>query len=77
MSTITRYVLVDADDNEQDYEYERYTEAESDARRDGFAVIAREYVYDDSELVWTPDGSDSWPPDDALTNARGRRKVSA
>lgn len=62
MSEIRRYVLVGADNVEDDYEYESYQEAYESARRRNMAVIARVYVYDDSELVWTPDGSDTWPP---------------
>ncbi len=63
MSEIHRYVLVDRDDMEQDYEYSSYRDAETDAMRQNAAVICRTYVYDDSELVWTPDGSDAWPPE--------------
>lgn len=33
MATIDRWVLVDADDVEQDHEYDTYSEAESAARR--------------------------------------------
>lgn len=61
MAEITRYVLVDRDDNEGEYEYERYDEAVAAAGAD-HAVVERHYVYDDSELVWTPNGADSWPP---------------
>lgn len=61
---IIRYVLVDTDDNEQDYEYDEheYDEAEAEAYRTGCAVIARVFEYEDSELVWTPNGSNIWPP---------------
>lgn len=62
MSTISRYVLVDANDNEQDHEYDDYAAAESAAEEQGCAVIERRYEYSDSELVWTPNGSLSWPP---------------
>lgn len=58
---ILRYVLVDRDDNEGDYEYTTLAEAKADAG-DDHAVVERTYTYDDSELVWTPDGSDTWPP---------------
>ncbi len=61
MAEITRYVLVDRADQEGDYEYDLMQEA-IDAADADHAVIERHYVYDDSELVWTPDGSDSWPP---------------
>lgn len=58
---ISRYVLIDRNDQEQDYEYEQYDEAVQAAGHD-YAVIERHYVYDDSELVWTPNGRDTWPP---------------
>lgn len=61
--SISRYVLVDRDDQEGDYEYDRFEEAKEAALRDGCAVIERIYEYDDSSLVWTPDGSDVWPPE--------------
>lgn len=61
MSSISKYVLVDAADNEGDYEYDTLAEAQEQAGND-HAVIERTYVYDDSELVWTPDGGDIWPP---------------
>lgn len=61
MAEITRYVLVDRQDNEGDWEYDKYDEAVKAAGND-HAVIQRTYVYDDSELVWTPNGRDSWPP---------------
>ena len=64
MSEILRYVLVDADDTERDTEYETLHAAISAA--DGTqAVISRTYVYDDSELVWTPGGENFWPPKNA------------
>lgn len=61
MTDIRKYVLVGRDDVEQDYEYLNYQEAEENARRQDCAVIARTYTYEDSDLVWTPDGSDTWP----------------
>ena len=63
MSTITRYVLVDRDDHEGGWEYTELAEAIKDVGS-SCAVIAREYEYSDSEVVWTPDGSGVWPPDD-------------
>ncbi|KKK83274.1 hypothetical protein LCGC14_2795040 [marine sediment metagenome] len=64
MAEIRQYVLVDRADTEQDAEYDTYIEARDAAVRlnGDFAVICRTYTYDDSELVWTPDGSDTWPP---------------
>ena len=64
MSDIRRYVLVDLNDVEQDYEYESFDEAKSTAAKLGdHAVIERVYEYADSGLVWTPNGEyASWPP---------------
>lgn len=67
MSEIRRYVLVDEDDNEQDYEYDSYRAALDAAREYGCAIVARTYEYADSELVWTPDGGDTWPPEEGST----------
>lgn len=61
MSEILRYVLVDESDNEQDYEYEKFDEA-VEAAGSEMAVVQRTYTYDDSELVWTPNGKSTWPP---------------
>ncbi len=61
MSEIRRYVLVDADDNEQDYEFANYQDAYASAQKQNMAIIARTYEYSDSELVWTPTGSNEWP----------------
>lgn len=63
MSQISRYVLCDWHGVEQDYEYANYADAERDAARERCAVIERLYTYEDSELIWTPDGEDTWPPD--------------
>lgn len=62
MSEITRYVLVDRDDHEQDYEYETLDGARVPCDGEEFAIIERTYTYDDSELVWTPNGATTWPP---------------
>lgn len=67
MSEIYRYVLVDEFDNEEDYEYIEYENAVVAAQvrklnGERIAIIQRTYLYDDSALVWTPDGSDTWPP---------------
>ena len=61
MPTIERYVLVNRDDIEGDYEYTSLDEATTDAGTT-HAVIARIYEYTDSELVYTPNGADTWPP---------------
>jgi len=71
MTTINRYVLVDADDHEQWEEYDTYQEAKdaADARatpEQPWAVVEREYEYSDSGLVYTTDQGAgdyiSWPP---------------
>ena len=62
MISIRRYVLVDRDNNEGLHEYRRYDKAETDAQLLGHAVVARIYEFTDSELVFTPDDSDIWPP---------------
>lgn len=61
MAEIRRYVLVDEDDEEGTYAYETLAEAQQAAGLD-HAVVAQIYVYGDSELVWTPNGEDTWPP---------------
>ena len=65
MSEIRRYVLVDTEDNAEEDDYEDYNEAYEQARKRNMAVIARVFEYSDSELIWTPDGSDTWPPEPA------------
>lgn len=60
MSTITRYVLVGPDDIEADYEYTSCDDARQAARPDQ-AILERTYTYDDSELVETPCGCQTWP----------------
>lgn len=63
---ITRYVLVGQENREGDHEYESYDEAimAAQGHLGRYAVIERQYRYDDSELVWTPDGATRWPPAD-------------
>ena len=63
MAEIQKYVLVDQDDVEQDWEYDTFREAQNAAQDQGnLAIIARTYEYTDSELAWTPNGSGTWPP---------------
>ncbi len=61
MSEIHKYVLVDEDNVEANHEFDYYPDAVLAAGNTD-AVICRTYVYDDSELVYTPDGSSIWPP---------------
>jgi hypothetical protein len=64
MSQIDRYVLVDRNNHEGDHEYETMDAAIADASSD-HAVVERQYTFSDSELVWTPDGGNTWPPSKA------------
>jgi hypothetical protein len=63
VSEILRFVLVDRNNVEQDYEYTSFAEAKDQAVRQACAVIQRTYTYDDSELVWAPNNADTWPPE--------------
>lgn len=64
MAEIRKYVVVDSDDNESDYEYDTFDEAKTAAMKQGdSAVSCNIYEYSDRELVWTPDGGIIWPPD--------------
>jgi hypothetical protein len=78
MSEITRYVLIDDEGRENNgYEYDLFAEARDEAIRlgaspysgsaRGYAVEERVYTFDDSSLVWTPNGADTWPPTAAST----------
>lgn len=76
MSTISRYVIVNDQDHEEDHEYDSYDEAETDAsarvakHHERLAIIERQYEYTDSELVWTSTGADHWPPRGRMTRTR-------
>ncbi len=64
MSEIITYVVVNADDEHVSVEHDYLDDARNDAqdRGEGHAVVALTYVYDDSELVWAPNGETEWPP---------------
>lgn len=64
MAEILRYVIVDANDVEDDHEYERLDLAREGVPDEGgpWAIVERVYTYDDSSLVWTSTGADTWPP---------------
>lgn len=62
MSQLSRYVLCNKEGVELDYEYDNYADVELDAGRWQCAVVERLYTYTDSELIWTPNGADTWPP---------------
>ena len=57
---INKYVKVNPDGSEEDFEYDTMDEA-VDSSDGTQAVIERTYTFDDSELVWTPNGEDTWP----------------
>ena len=62
--SISRYVIVDDDGVEEPWEYHCFRDAQAEAnlRSHPVAIVEREYVYDDSTLVWASDGSTVWPP---------------
>ena len=61
MSTIEKYVLMDRDGAVVDFEHDTLAEAKA-AAGDEYAVIARRYVWAESEIVWSRAGIDSgWP----------------
>ena len=62
MSDMRLYQLVDTDGTESTAIYDDYREAETAATRTGQAVIAHIYEWADSELVFTPGDTDTWPP---------------
>lgn len=65
MSEIRKYVIVGPDNGEDFGDYDLFDDAQTEAiRRGDSAVIARIYEFADSELVWAPDGADTWPPTD-------------
>ena len=59
---ICKYQLVDAFGKEQDEVYETYIEATDAADVGGFAIIELQFEFIGTELVYTPDGSGTWPP---------------
>ena len=63
MAEITLYVLVDSHDVPGITNYENFEEAKREAQKYGMAVVAHVYEWADSELTWTPNGEDTWPPE--------------
>jgi len=66
MSEVRRYLLIEPDGEQFSgylYDEREYPAAERDARANGCAIRAYVYEYADTEVVWTPDGSDTWPPE--------------
>lgn len=62
MAEIIRFVTIDLDDNEGESEYRTQEEAIAVASKVGHAVAMKTYVLDDTELVWTPQDENYWPP---------------
>jgi hypothetical protein len=61
---ITTYVLVNTDDEYVGEEMDTLDEARNAASQEDepHAIVEITYTFEDSALVWTPDGSDTWPP---------------
>ena len=66
MSEIIRYAIVGPDNVLGPHEYDSKDEAIGAALLEEapHAVLAVTYVFDDTDLAWTPDGGDIWPPAD-------------
>ena len=59
----TRYAVVDRDDTKIN-DHEKFDDAKAEAQAAGdCAVIEETYEYTDSKVSWTPNGSDTWPPE--------------
>ena len=61
MADIQKYLLVGRDGCEIGTYFDSYREAETEAKRSDCAVVEHTYTYEDTDLVFTPDGSDEWP----------------
>ena len=65
---ISKFYLFDADGTETDLiEYDRFDEAKREAERlatedDPVAVIEYEFEFAGSELAWSSNGANHWPP---------------
>ena len=57
---IIKYRLVNGKGQASDYLFSDYLLARSAAKKEGSAIEAL-HGLGDIELVWTPDGADSWP----------------
>jgi len=79
--TIERFIVVDSNGETIAEDFDTYDEARSFTHKfygsdQRVAIVARIFEYSDSELVWTSDGSNSWPPKDSpvWTNSGGVRR---
>ena len=65
---ITTYTVVNSNDECVSEEFDTLDEARNDAEQridstnELHAVVELTYVFDDSGLVWTPNGEQTWPP---------------
>lgn len=59
---IEKYRLLDKEGYATDEIFESYEDALEEAKDRNFAVEALIFEFRDSDLVYTPDGSWSWPP---------------
>jgi hypothetical protein len=66
---IHTYVVVSLDDEYVSEEHAGKAEAVNDAesRDEPHAVVELTYVFDDSDLVWTPNNASTWPPKNIVT----------
>lgn len=61
MSDIYTYVVVDEQGQYVGEELDTFDEAKNSAIQHGnSAVVMITYTFDDSELLWTPNGEDTW-----------------
>ena len=62
--TITKYVLVNKEGEQDSDVYDTYQEAVNEAMKysPNFAIEELEFEYSDSDLAWTPHNDGIWPP---------------
>ena len=59
---IYKYAFMDIDGDEDNREFDSFSEARENVL-EGEAVIIRTYEYcGEHEVMWTPNGSEIWPP---------------
>jgi len=62
MNQIEKYILVDRNGEAYGYFHDDFSSAKALADARGFAVDEYRFTFSDSQLVYTPDGSRTWPP---------------
>lgn len=67
--TITKYAVVDLDNEYVGEEHDRFSEARNAAEQQDTpaAVVELTYELEDTDLAWTPDGGKVWPPNNIVT----------